>query len=259
MDRFSQAHEAFSLKGKLAIITGGGTGLGFAMASCLAAAGARVVITGRRIDVLEQTVKQLGSNNVFAYQNDVTDLASAPALIEEIESRHGAPNILINNAGIHVKKTLADHTLADFHRVMATHVEGAFALTRAAVPAMKTAGSGSIIFIASMSSILGIPNIVAYSAAKSACVGMVRSLAAELGPSNIRVNAIAPGWIETPMLGKALDGDPERKHKILSRTPQQRFGSPEDIGWSAVFLCTPAASFINGVLLPVDGGASIGF
>jgi NAD(P)-dependent dehydrogenase (short-subunit alcohol dehydrogenase family) len=88
---------------------------------------------------------------------------------------------------------------------------------------------------------------------------MVRSLASELGPDNIRVNAIAPGWIETPMLEAALAGDPERKRKILSRTPQQRFGNPEDIGWSAVFLSSQAASFINGAVLPVDGGASIGF
>ena len=88
---------------------------------------------------------------------------------------------------------------------------------------------------------------------------MVRSLATELGPANIRVNAIAPGWIETPMLNQALSGDPERTNKILSRTPQKRFGAPVDIGWATVFLSSPAASFVNGVVLPVDGGASIGF
>jgi gluconate 5-dehydrogenase len=110
-----------------------------------------------------------------------------------------------------------------------------------------------------MSSLIGMPNIVAYSAAKSAYVGMVRSLASELGPHNIRVNAIAPGWIETPMLQAALSGDPERRSKILSRTPQQRFGMPEDIGWAAVYLNSPAACFVNGIVLPVDGGASIAF
>ena len=253
-----RAGDVFSLAGELAIVTGGGTGLGFAMASCLAASGARVIIAGRRAAVLEEAAKKLGGR-VFSEQYDVTDFSAAPEFIGKIEEHYGTPSILINNAGIHVKKPVEDHTQEDFHRVLATHVEGAFALTRAMVPAMKRAGRGSILFIASMSSILGMPEIVAYSAAKSAYLGMVRSLAAELGASNIRVNAIAPGWIETPMLHRALDGDPKRRQKILDRTPEQRFGSPQDIGWAAVYLCSPAASFINGVLLPVDGGASIGF
>lgn len=258
MTEMKHASEVYSLAGQLAIVTGGGTGLGFAMASCLAASGARVVITARRIQVLEEAAKKLGPD-VFPEQYDVTNLAAAPAFIARIEERYGEPSILINNAGIHVKKSVEEHTLEDFHRVLATHVEGAFALTRAAVPAMKLAKHGSILFIASMSSMIGMPSVVAYSAAKSAYLGMVRSLASELGPSDIRVNAIAPGWIKTPMLHQALEGDPKRRQKILDRTPQQRFGSPEDIGWAAVFLCSPAASFINGVVLPVDGGASIGF
>lgn len=250
--------QVFSLDGQLAIVTGGGTGLGYAMASCFAAAGARVVIAGRRKGVLEEAARSLGKS-VFAEQFDVTDFAQASGFVQKIEEQYGAPTILVNNAGIHVKKRVEDHTLEDFHSVLATHVEGAFAVTRAAVPAMKRAGRGSILFIASMSSIIGMPGIVAYSAAKSAYLGMVRSLAAELGAGNIRVNAIAPGWIDTPMLHKALDGDSKRRQKILDRTPERRFGSPEDIGWAAAFLCSPAASFINGVLLPVDGGASIGF
>jgi NAD(P)-dependent dehydrogenase (short-subunit alcohol dehydrogenase family) len=253
-----RAREVFSLEGQLAMVTGGGTGLGFAMASCFAAAGARVVIAGRRADVLEKAAQSLGPS-VSAEQYDVTDFAAAPGFIARVEEHYGAPSILVNNAGNHVKKPIEDHTLEDFHGVLATHVEGAFALTRAAVPVFKRTGRGSIVFTASMSSILGLPQIVAYSAAKSAYLGMVRSLAAELGAANIRVNAIAPGWIETDMLHKALDGDPKRKQKILDRTPERRFGSPEDIGWAAVFLCSQAASFINGVLLPVDGGASIGF
>ena len=258
MQSDNRASEAFSLKGQLAIVTGGGTGLGFAMASCLAASGARVVIAGRRVEILEEAAKKLGPS-VIAEPYDVRDLNAAGPFIVKIEERYGAPGILINNAGLHVKKTLENHTVEDFRAVMATHVEGAFAITRAAVPLMKRAGQGRILFIASMSSFLGIPEVVAYSAAKSAYLGMVRSLAAELGPSNIHVNAIAPGWIETPMLHQALDRDPDRQQKILRRTPLARFGSADDIGWAAVYLCSPAASFINGVILPVDGGASIGF
>jgi NAD(P)-dependent dehydrogenase (short-subunit alcohol dehydrogenase family) len=249
---------AFSLADKLAIVTGGGTGLGFAMAECLLSAGARVVITGRRVDVLEAAAAKLGSR-CYAEAHDVADPADSEALVARVVQRHGAPSILINNAGTHVKRTIEDTTYEDFHQIMQTHVEGAFALTRAVVPHMKRSGHGSILFTASMSSLIGLPMIVAYSAAKAAYLGMVRSLASELGPDNIRVNAIAPGWIGTPMLDKALAGDPKRKEKILARTPQGRFGDPHEIGWAAVYLCSPAASFVTGVVLPVDGGASIGF
>ncbi|MFP5233526.1 MAG: SDR family NAD(P)-dependent oxidoreductase [Acidobacteriota bacterium] len=248
----------FSLEDRLAIVTGGGTGLGFAIASCFLKAGARVVIAGRRLDVLQEAAMRLG-RNAFAEPFDVTSSSAAAGFAGKIESKYGAANILVNNAGTHIKKTIEDTSLAEFRGVMSTHVEGAFSLTQAVVPAMKRSGGGSVLFTASMSAIIGMPKIVAYSAAKAAYLGMVRSLASELGADNIRVNAIAPGWIQTSMLDAALSGDPERKEKILSRTPQHRFGRPEDIGWCAVFLCSDAAGFINGTVLPVDGGASIGF
>lgn len=250
--------DAFSLENNLAVITGGGTGLGAAMAACMVAAGARVVITGRRLDMLRESAARLGKD-VFPEQHDVTDAGGANRLMETIASRYGLPSILVNNAGTHVKKTIEDHTLSDFRGILGTHVEGAFSMTRAASPLIREKGGGSVIFIASMSALIGVPNIVAYSAAKSAYLGMVRSLASELGPGNIRVNAIAPGWIETPMLAQALDNDPERKQKILSRTPNRKFGKPEDIGWAAVYLSSPAGSFVNGAVMVVDGGASIGF
>ena len=250
--------QAFSLKGEVAIVTGGGTGLGFAMASALIAAGAKAVLTGRRADVLDSAVAQLGPN-ARAFPHDITNSASIAPLIDRITTEIGEPTILINNAGTHLKKPLTETSDAEFHHVLATHVEGGFAMARAVAPRMQASRHGSILFIASMTSLIGMPNVVAYSAAKSALLGMVRALATEFGPDGIRVNAIAPGWIETPMLHQALDGDPPRQAKILARTPQGRFGTPEDIGWAAVYLCSPAASFINGVLLPVDGGASIGF
>jgi gluconate 5-dehydrogenase len=124
---------------------------------------------------------------------------------------------------------------------------------------MKEHGHGSILLTASMASLFGIPKVVAYSAAKSAYLGMARCMTAELSGAGIRVNAIAPGWIETPMLRQALDGDEDRSNKILGRTPMKCFGEPEDIGWAAVYLASPAAKFVSGICLPVDGGASIGF
>ena len=144
-------------------------------------------------------------------------------------------------------------------QVLTTHVLGAHAISRAVAPGMIERRAGSILFIASMASFLGVPNVVAYSAAKSAYLGMVRALASELSPKGIRVNAIAPGWIQTDMVRHSLENDPERERKILSRTPMGTFGMAEDVGMAAVYLCSPAGKFVTGVVLPVDGGASIGF
>ena len=248
----------FRLDAHLALITGGGSGLGLAMARCMIAAGARVVLAGRREARLKEAVASLG-NQAGYLAHDVTDLAVAPALVERVAREFGPIGILVNNAGVHLKKAAVDTTEEEFLQVLTTHVLGAHALSRAVAPAMIARGAGSILFIASMASLFGIPKVVAYSAAKSAFVGMVRALATELSPHGVRVNALAPGWIETDMSRQAMAGDPERERKILSRTPMGRFGEPNDVGMAAVYLSSPAARFITGVVLPVDGGASIGF
>jgi gluconate 5-dehydrogenase len=165
----------------------------------------------------------------------------------------------VNNAGVHLKKSALETSDAEFAAVLQTHLFGAFALSREVGRGMVRRKAGNILFTASMASLFGIPLVVAYSAAKSAYVGMVRTLAVELGAEGVRVNGIAPGWIESDMMNKALSGDPARKARILGRTPLNRFGQAEDIGWAAVYLCSPAAKFITGVMLPVDGGVSIGF
>ena len=150
-------------------------------------------------------------------------------------------------------------TPEEFQSVLTTHVCAAHALNRAVLPGMLERQHGSILLTASMASLMGMPLVIAYSAAKSAYVGMARTLAAEVSPHGVRVNAIAPGWIESPMLRKALSGDEKRTNKILSRTPMAKFGEPADIGWAAVYLCSPAAKFVTGMVLPVDGGAAMGF
>lgn len=249
--------DAFSLEGQVALITGGGTGLGLAIAAAFIDAGARVVITGRREAVLKDAAAALGER-ALPIVHDITSKDATP-LITQIEKRFGSISILVNNAGIHLKEDVLHTSNEDFQSVLDTHVLGALSVTRAVLPAMMERRSGAILFIASMTSFIGMPNAIAYSAAKSAYVGMVRSLASELGAQNIRVNAIAPGWIETPMLHRALDGDAPRAAKILARTPMARYGDPADIGNAAVYLCSSAAAFVNGVILPVDGGASIGF
>ena len=249
---------AFDLSGQVALITGGGSGLGLGMARCLVAAGAKVVLVGRRKAELEAACTALGEQ-AFAIPADITEAGIAPRLVDEAEALAGDVSILINNAGVHLKKPAIQTTDAEFAAVIQTHVFAAFSLAREAGGRMLARKNGSILFTASMTSLLGMPQVVAYSAAKSAHLGMVRSLATEFGPEGVRVNAIAPGWIASDMLDRALAGDLPRKNKILGRTPLGRFGDPEDIGWAAVYLCSNAGRFINGHVLPVDGGAAIGF
>lgn len=249
---------AFNLIGQTALITGGGTGLGLGMARCLATAGAKVVLVGRRKEELDRACDEIGAN-AFALVGDVTKLETAPAIVDAAEKRAGPISILINNAGVHLKKFAADTTDAEFANVMQTHVFGAFALTRETGKRMMQRKAGSVLFTASMASLMGIPQVMAYAAAKSAYVGIVRTLAVEWGPHGVRVNAIAPGWIGSAMLEKAMAGDPARKAKVLGRTPLGCFGEPDDIGWAAVYLCSPAAKFVTGVVLPVDGGAAESF
>ena len=250
--------EAFSLRGEVAVITGGGTGIGLAMARAMHAAGARVVLVGRRKAELDAAVQDLGAG-ASCVVHDIIQLDAAPALIARITAETGPVTCLVNNAGINLKQAAADTTSEEFEQVMRTNVFGAHALTRAVVPGMIERRHGSILFTASMASLFGIPLVIAYTAAKSAYVGMVKGYATEFSPHGVRVNAIAPGWIDTAMSRKALEGDPTRKNKIISRTPMARLGEPADIGWAAVYLTSPAARFVTGVVLPVDGGVSIGF
>ncbi len=250
--------KAFSLDGEVALITGGGTGLGLAMAQCLGACGAKVVLVGRCKETLIRSCKTIGPLSDYRVQ-DITDFDQSESLLDSVYKSHGSLDILINNAGVHLKKTAAETSIQEFREVIDTHVLGAHALVRSVIPLMIKRGHGNILFTASMTSFLGIPQVFAYSVAKTTYVGMVRALSSEVADKGIRVNAIAPGWIETPMLLKALNDDEPRRQKILNRTPMQTFGEPLDIGWTAAFLCSPAAKFITGAIIPVDGGASIGF
>lgn len=248
----------FSLDGETALVTGGGSGLGLGIAQCFVEAGARVVLVGRRKDVLQKAAQELG-DAVSWEAHDLNQLDQAQSLVERVTKRVGELSILVNNAGVHLKKPATEMTPDEFQAVLQTHVLAAFSLTRAVLPKMIERRHGSILFTASMTSLMGIPLVLAYSAAKSAYLGMVRSLAAEVSPHGVRVNAVAPGWIESDMLRQALSGDPERTNRVLARTPMNRFGEAQDIGWAATYLCSPAAKFVTGVVLPIDGGASIGF
>jgi len=248
----------FDLTGKTAIVTGGGSGLGYAISEEFIRAGAKVVITGTTEPKLKNACENLGDKCNYVV-NDVTALETLPWLAGYVEETFGQIDILVNNAGVHLKKPVLEVTDEEFKRVIETNLVGVFALTREVSKYMMKRKTGSIILISSMAAMYGLPLVAAYSASKSAIQGMTHSLASELSPNGLRVNTIAPGFIETDMSRKALEADPDRKERVLRRTPLGKLGLPQDIGFSAVFLASEAARYITGATLPVDGGNSVGF
>jgi NAD(P)-dependent dehydrogenase (short-subunit alcohol dehydrogenase family) len=180
-------------------------------------------------------------------------------MVQNIIQQKGQLDILVNNAGINLKKNLLDVTDEEFQKIIHTNVNSVFSLSREVAKSMVSKKSGSIINISSMAAQYGIPAVIAYTASKTAVEGMTRAMAVELSPFGIRVNCIAPGFIFTKMSSTALNGDPERKNKVLSRTPMGKLGMPEDIANTAYFLATEESAFMTGTVIPVDGGNSIGF
>ena len=243
---------------RVAIVTGGGSGIGLAIAQKFTENNIHTIIIGRDKTKLSNAKKTLGKN-CTEMVCDLSDLKSIPGLIEAVIKKFGQIDILVNNAGINVKKDFTEVTDEDFQQVITTNLCSVFAVSREVVKQMLSKGKGSIINISSMAAIYGLPRVIAYTASKTAIDGMTRAMAVELSPKGIRVNAIAPGFIETAMTAKALNTDPERKKKVFGRTPMGYMGKPDDIGEAALFLSSDAAKYITGVVLPVDGGNSIGF
>ena len=248
----------FSLIGKQALVTGGGTGIGLAISRAFCEAGGHVTLVGRREEVLREACQSLGKS--ASYQVcDLSRLDAIPGLVTEIEKDGIALDILVNNAGINLKKPALEVTDEEFDRIIQTNLNGLFALSREVARGMAVRGRGAILNITSMAAMYGLPKVPAYSSAKTAVLGLTRALAVEWAPNGIRVNAIAPGFIYSEMTDKALNSDPERKRRVMERTPMGRMGQAEEVAAAALFLCSDAASFVTGVNLPVDGGNSIGF
>jgi len=244
--------------GQVAIVTGGGSGLGFAIAQKFVEHNITTIIAGRDKNKLEAAKEQLG-DLCFAMPCDVSDLKSIPVFVADVLTRFGRIDILVNNAGINLKKEFTEVTDEEFQNIITTNVTAVFAMSREVVKYMLKKKSGCIINISSMAAQYGLPKVIAYSASKTAIDGMTRAMAVELSPNGIRVNAIAPGFIYSAMTEKALNSDPERKAKVFGRTPMGIMGQPEDIGNAALYLASDAAKYVTGVVLPVDGGNSIGF
>lgn len=243
---------------RVAIVTGGGSGLGLAIAEKFVANGIHTIIIGRDEAKLKTAKERLGEL-CCTICADLRDLPSIPALVDDIVQKQGRIDILVNNAGINMKKEFVEVTDEEFQQIITTNLCSVFAVSREVVKQMLRQQSGSIINISSMAAQYGMPKVIAYTASKTAIEGMTRAMAVELSPGGIRVNAIAPGFIVTAMTSAALDSDPERKAKVFGRTPMGHMGQPSDIADTALFLSGDSAKYITGVVLPVDGGNSVGF
>ena len=245
-------------KRMIAIVTGGASGIGLAIAQKFVENKITTIIIGRDMTKLNAAKNKLGEL-CKPVSFDLTNLSAIPEMINNLIKENDRIDILVNNAGINLKKDFTEVTDNEFEKVILTNLTSMFAISREVVKFMIQRGTGNIINISSMASQYGIPKVIAYSASKAAIEGMTRAMAVELSPKGIRVNCIAPGFIATDMSAKALDNDLERKTKVISRTPMGQLGMPADVADAALFLASSESAYITGVVLPVDGGNSIGF
>jgi len=248
----------FELSGKVALVTGAYRGLGFAIAQGLARAGASVVLNGRRIEAVEPAARALTAQSLKASTAifDVTDGDAVRAAVTAIENEHGRIDVLVNNAGIQRRGALADFSQQDWDDIIATNLTAPFVVSQAVLPGMIGRKSGKIVHIASLMSELARPSVVPYTAAKGGVRQLTRGMAVELAPHNIQVNAIAPGYFATEM-NRALIDNPEFNAWVCKRTPAGRWGQPDELAGTAVFLASSASNYITGQLLIVDGGMSV--
>lgn len=255
MEGRTTVQDIFSLKGRVALVTGGAQGLGAAMAEALAAAGAHVALADRNAEALERTRAGFAAKGyaVSATAFDVTDTAAAENAVRGVAASQGRLDILVNNAGVVVFKRIENHAMADWDRVVSTNLTALYALAREASVHMAAGGYGRIINIASVMGQVARAGIVSYVAAKHGVIGLTRALAAELARKNINTNAIAPGYFLTEIT-KSVQAETEFYELVRSRTPLHRWGDPSELAGPVLFLASPASSFVNGHVLTVDGG-----
>ncbi len=248
----------FDLSGKVAIVTGGNGGIGLGMAEGLAEAGANIVIAARNQEKSAQAVRLLKKHGtkVLALSCDVAEPESVKAMVESVIAHFGAIHILVNNAGINIRKPAEDLSFEEWRKVLSTNLDSAFICSQACYPHMKSAGGGKILNNGSMLSIFGSSWGAPYSASKGGMVQLTKSLAAAWAKDNIQVNCFLPGFIETPLTETARAQIPDVDEKVVNNTMAKRWGQPEDMKGIAIFLASSASDFITATAIPVDGGFS---
>jgi gluconate 5-dehydrogenase len=249
--------DKFSLAGKVALVTGSSTGIGFALAGGLASAGARVVLNGRDKSRLDRAVAALRGQgaDASAVSFDVTDSAAVAQAVERIEAEVGPIDILVNNAGMTRRAPLEQFEEAHWHEIMACNVDSVFLVGQAVARRMIPRKHGKIINICSVQSELGRPNIAPYAASKGAVKMLTKGMAIDWGPHGLQVNGLGPGYFKTE-LTQALVDNPEFSAWLVNRTPSRRWGDVEDLLGATVFLASDASNFVNGHILYVDGGVT---
>lgn len=247
----------FDLSGKTALVTGGNGGIGLGMAKGLAQAGASIMVIGRNAEKNHKAVADLRAYGGQADSAEV-DLSlddGGQKAVQATMARFGQIDILVNNAGINIRKPPQDFTLAEWRQVLDANLTSMFTCSQAAYPHLKKQG-GKIINIGSMASIFGLPFAAPYGATKGAAVQLTKSLATAWAKDRIQVNAVLPGWIDSDLTKQARKDVPGLEERVTARTPEGRWGVPNDFAGIAVFLASPASDFVTGTAIPVDGGFS---
>lgn len=253
--------DQFSLKGKIALVTGASYGIGFAIASSFSKAGATIIFNDINQELVDKGIKAYNELGIkaYGYVCDVTDEIQVKELINTIEKEIGTIDILVNNAGIIKRIPMCDMSVEDFRKVIDVDLNGPFIVSKAVIPSMIKKGHGKIINICSMMSELGRETVSAYAAAKGGLKMLTKNIASEYGKYNIQCNGIGPGYIATPQTAPLREIQPDgSKHPfdsfIIAKTPAERWGTPEDLTGPAIFLASDASNFVNGHILYVDGG-----
>ncbi|HEY1459798.1 MAG TPA: glucose 1-dehydrogenase [Casimicrobiaceae bacterium] len=250
--------QPFDLSGKVALVTGAYRGLGFSIAQGLAHAGATVVLNGRKQEALDQAAQKLSAQRLAVSTTvfDVTDRAAIATGVAAVITRHGAIDILFNNAWIQRRGAFVDFAQERWDEVIATNLTAPFAMSQAVLPGMIAARRGKIVHVASLMSELARPTVVPYTAAKGGVRQLTRGMAVELAQHNIQVNAIAPGYFATEM-NRALIDNAEFNAWVCKRTPAGRWGEPDELAGLAVFLASRASNYVTGQMFVIDGGMSV--
>ena len=252
--------DTFSLQGKTAIVTGGNRGIGEGISQGFASMGCNIVIAARDTGKIRETAQEIRDTfgvEVLGIPTDIQYEEQIQSMVEETLNAFSGISILVNNAGINIRKMPQEYDASEWDQVIGVNLRAAFLCSKAVHPSMKSGGGGKVINIGSMTSIFGGAKLAPYGTSKGGIVQLTRSLAVAWAQDNIQVNAILPGWIDTDLTRQACIDLPGLNDRVLSRTPIGRWGLPADLAGSAIFLASGASDFVTGVALPVDGGYSV--